>query len=118
MDVKSAFLNGIVHEKLHVEQAKRFIDVDRPDHVTKDEDGKSIDIRSSRSLSGSLVYLTASRPDISHSIGVCARYQADPKKNHLNLLKRKLKYIQVTFNHGLLYTFDTNSSLVGYCDAD
>ncbi|GAA0165518.1 transmembrane signal receptor [Lithospermum erythrorhizon] len=67
---------------------------------------------------GSLLYLTASRSEIAHSVGVCARYHAAPKEHHLNLVKRIIKYIQGTLNHGLLYTFDTNSSFVGYYDVD
>ncbi|GAA0175306.1 hypothetical protein LIER_28500 [Lithospermum erythrorhizon] len=86
--------------------------------VTKNEDGKSVDISIYRSMIGSLIHLITSRPDIAHYVGVYERYQVDPKESHLNLVKRILMYIQGTFNHGLLYTFDTNSSLVGYCDAD
>ncbi|GAA0186984.1 transmembrane signal receptor [Lithospermum erythrorhizon] len=62
--------------------------------VTKDEDGKAVDVRLYRSMIGSLLYLTASRPDIAHSVGVCARYQANPKESHLNIVKRILKYVQ------------------------
>ena len=36
--------------------------------------GKSVDSSLYRSMIGSLFYLTVSRPDISYSIGVCARY--------------------------------------------
>jgi hypothetical protein len=86
--------------------------------VAKDEEGKEVDISIYRSMIGSLLYLTASHPDIAHAVGVCARYQANPKESHLNLVKRILKYIHGTYDQGLLYTFDTNSSLVGYCDAD
>ncbi|GAA0161781.1 transmembrane signal receptor [Lithospermum erythrorhizon] len=86
--------------------------------ITKDEDGKAVDVSLYRIMIGRLLYLTASRPDIAHSVGVCARYQANPKESHLNLVKRILKYVQGTYNHELLYTFDTNTPLVGYCDAD
>ncbi|KAL6334010.1 hypothetical protein AAG906_000061 [Vitis piasezkii] len=41
-----------------------------------------------RSMIGSLLYLTASKPDIAFSIGVCAKYQACPKESHLIALKR------------------------------
>ncbi|GAA0153469.1 hypothetical protein LIER_37683 [Lithospermum erythrorhizon] len=86
--------------------------------ITKDEGGKYVDISAYRSMIESLLYLTTSRADIAHSVGFCGRYQADPKESHLNLVKRILKYIQGTFNHDLLYTFDSNNSLVGYCDVD
>ncbi|KAF7148812.1 hypothetical protein RHSIM_Rhsim03G0246900 [Rhododendron simsii] len=42
----------------------------------------------------SLLYLTASRPDIAFSVGVCARYQASPKESHLSAVKRIIKYFQ------------------------
>lgn len=67
---------------------------------------------------GSLLYLTASRPDITFAVGACARYQAAPKTSHLLQVKRIIKYINGTCDYGILYTNDTNSSLVGYCDAD
>ena len=41
--------------------------------------GKSVNSSLYRSMIGSLLYLTASRPDINYSVGVCARYQANPK---------------------------------------
>ncbi|GAA0153036.1 hypothetical protein LIER_43205 [Lithospermum erythrorhizon] len=46
--------------------------------VTKDENEKSVEVSGYKSMIGSLLYLTESRPDIAHSVGVCARYQADP----------------------------------------
>lgn len=67
---------------------------------------------------GSLLYLTASRPDLSYSVGVCARYQASPRESHMNALKRIIKYVKGTVNLGMFYTKDTNTSLAGFCDAD
>ncbi|GAA0170846.1 hypothetical protein LIER_25021 [Lithospermum erythrorhizon] len=67
---------------------------------------------------GSLLYLTASRPDIAYSIGVCARFQVYPKESHLNHVKRIIKYVNGIVEYGLLYTFDMNSTLVGFCNAD
>ena len=45
--------------------------------------GKSVNSSLYRNMIGSLLYLTASRPDISYSVGVCARYQANPKESHM-----------------------------------
>ena len=67
---------------------------------------------------GSLLYLTASRPDITYAVGVCARYQANPKISHLNQVKRILKYVNGTSNYGIMYCHCSDSMLVGYCDAD
>ena len=54
--------------------------------LTADENGKDVDIRMYRGMIGSLLYLTASRPDIMYSVCVCARFQAKPKDSHLKML--------------------------------
>ena len=71
-----------------------------------------------RSIIGSLLYLTASRPDIAFSVGVCARYQAAPKESHLTAVKRIITYVNGTPDYGLWYSNDSNACLVGYLDAD
>ncbi|KAL2466263.1 cysteine-rich RLK (RECEPTOR-like protein kinase) 8 [Abeliophyllum distichum] len=86
--------------------------------ISRDDQGKEVDSNFYRSMIGSLLYLTASRPDISFSVGVCARYQSKPKESHLMAVKRIIRYINCTSNFGLWYTNDTNSHLAGYIDAD
>ncbi|KAK2428718.1 putative mitochondrial protein [Trifolium repens] len=91
-----------------------------PTHLklTKDEKGISVDQSLYRSMIGSLLYLTASRPDITYAVEVCARYQADPKVSHLTQVKRILKYVNGTSDYGIMYSHCENSTLYGYCDAD
>ncbi|KAL0559406.1 hypothetical protein IC582_004015 [Cucumis melo] len=48
----------------------------------------------------------------------CVRYQADPRITHLEVVKRILKYVHGTSDYGMMYSYDTTSTLVGYCDAD
>jgi hypothetical protein len=86
--------------------------------LSKDASGKSVEQTLYRGMIGSLLYLTASRPDISFSVGVCARYQSDPKESHLSSVKRIIRYVNGTSNYGIWYSFDTNASLVGFSDAD
>ncbi|CAM8978405.1 unnamed protein product [Rhodiola kirilowii] len=86
--------------------------------ITKTEAGTSVDQTLNRSMIGSLLYLTACRPDIAQAVGVCARYQVNPKESHLMNVKRIIKYVCGKTDYGLWYTKDTNSCLVGYCDAD
>ena len=86
--------------------------------LTVDLLGKSIDPSLYRSMIGSLLYLTVSRPDISYSVGVCARYQANPKESHMSTLKRIIKYVKTTTDFGVWYSKDTNDVSVGYSDAD
>ncbi|GKC45950.1 putative ribonuclease H-like domain-containing protein, partial [Tanacetum coccineum] len=58
--------------------------------LTKDEDGKDVDIHLFRSMIGSLMYLTSSRPDITFSVCACLRFQVQPKVSHLNAVKKDL----------------------------
>ncbi|KAI5347400.1 hypothetical protein L3X38_015279 [Prunus dulcis] len=88
-------------------------------HVNfRDLHGKSVDQTLYRSMIGSLLHLIASRPDISYSVGVCARFQSDPKESHLFAVKRIIKYVSGTVEFRLWYTYDTCVNLVGYSDAD
>ena len=63
-------------------------------HLDLDESGKSVDQTLHRSMNGSLLYLTASRPDIMFSVYMCARFQANPKEAHFSAIKRILRYLK------------------------
>ncbi|CAN1247749.1 Retrovirus-related Pol polyprotein from transposon RE1, partial [Linum perenne] len=67
---------------------------------------------------GSLLYLTASHPDISFSVGICARFQCTPKNSHLIAVKRIFRYLSGTINFGLWYSSNSICSLSGYSDSD
>ncbi|XP_050895959.1 uncharacterized mitochondrial protein AtMg00810-like [Lathyrus oleraceus] len=90
-----------------------------PTHLklTKDEKGVNMDQSLYKSLIGSLLYLTARRPNIAFAVGTCARYQSEPKMHHITQVKRILKYINGTSDYGMLYSHNANSLLTGYCDA-
>ncbi|XP_050895327.1 secreted RxLR effector protein 161-like [Lathyrus oleraceus] len=91
-----------------------------PTHLklSKDEKGVNMDQSLYKSMIGSLLYLTTSRPGITFDVGVCARYQVEPKVSHINQEKRILKCINSTSDYGMLYSHGSNSILVGYCNAD
>ncbi|XP_073056985.1 secreted RxLR effector protein 161-like [Primulina eburnea] len=86
--------------------------------LSKDDVAAGVDNTQYRSIIGSLLYLSASRPDIMFSVCLYARYQADPKVTHLKAVKRILRYISGTVDLGLWYTKETNTNLVGFSDAD
>ncbi|KAL5578540.1 hypothetical protein UlMin_020239 [Ulmus minor] len=67
---------------------------------------------------GRLLYLTASHPDLCYSVGVCARFQANPKESHLQAVKRIIRYVNGTLDYSLWYYMNTTTNLVGYSDAD
>ncbi|XP_019244462.1 PREDICTED: uncharacterized protein LOC109224331, partial [Nicotiana attenuata] len=83
-----------------------------------DEPGSSVDQKLYRGMIGSLLYLTASRPDIVFSVGLCARFQANPKESHLTAIKRILRYLKGTTELCLWYPKGSNFDLVGYADAN
>ncbi|KAK9035730.1 hypothetical protein V6N11_077761 [Hibiscus sabdariffa] len=86
--------------------------------LDKDEKGKCVDSKLYRSMIGSLLYLTASRPDIMFSVCLCARFQANPKESHLKAIKRIFRYLQDTPSLGLWYARDSTFDLHAYSDAD
>ncbi|XP_073049031.1 secreted RxLR effector protein 161-like [Primulina eburnea] len=86
--------------------------------LSKDVAAEDVDNTLYRSIIGSLLYLTVSRPDLMFSVCLCARYQSNPKISHLKAVKRILRYVAGTINLGLWYTHETNSNLVGFSDAD
>ena len=69
--------------------------------LDKDEEGHSIDQKLYRGMIKTLLYLTASRPDIQFSICICARFQANPKESHILAVKRIIRYLKGTSNLGL-----------------
>ncbi|GJZ25826.1 hypothetical protein Tco_0570079 [Tanacetum coccineum] len=100
------------------------VDTPMVDRLKLDEDplGTLVDQTRFRSMVGSLMYLTASRPDLVFVVCMCARYQASPTKKHLEALKRVFRYLRGTIswgiNWGLWYPKDAAMALTGYVDAD
>ncbi|GJS49876.1 retrovirus-related pol polyprotein from transposon TNT 1-94 [Tanacetum coccineum] len=86
--------------------------------LDEDPQGKAIDLTHYRGMVGTLMYLTASRPDLTFTVCMCARYQAKPTKKHLHAVKRILKYLRGTINRGLWYLKDSSITLTAYADAD
>nr|GEY94423.1 hypothetical protein [Tanacetum cinerariifolium] len=86
--------------------------------VSQSPGGIPVDQTHFRNMVGSLMYLTASRPDLVFDVCMCARYQAKPTKKHLEALKWVFRYLKGTINWGLWYPKDTAMALTAYADAD
>ncbi|GJR69362.1 hypothetical protein Tco_0015427 [Tanacetum coccineum] len=82
--------------------------------LMKDEECESVDSTKYRGMIGSLLYLTASRPDIMFSVCLCARFH----EAHLEAVKRIFRYIKGTTHLGLWYPKGTSIEIVVYADSD
>ncbi|GJZ84386.1 retrovirus-related pol polyprotein from transposon TNT 1-94 [Tanacetum coccineum] len=86
--------------------------------LTKDKECESVDSTKYRGMIGSLLYLTASWPDIMFSICLCALFQEAPKTSHLEAVKLIFRYIKGTTHLGLWYPKGTGIETVVYADSD
>ncbi|GJZ78613.1 hypothetical protein Tco_0643450 [Tanacetum coccineum] len=86
--------------------------------LDEDLQGKQVDATLYRGKIGSLMYLTASRPDLNYAVCLCARHQAKPNEKNLQAVKRIFRYLNGTITMGLWYSKDTDMSLTAYADAD
>ncbi|GJU52315.1 uncharacterized mitochondrial protein-like protein [Tanacetum coccineum] len=75
---------------IEVKTASTLIETQKP--LLKDEDGEEVDVYIYRSMIGSLMYLTSSRPDIMFLVCACARYQVNSMVSHLHAVKRIFRY--------------------------
>ncbi|KAC9222872.1 hypothetical protein E3N88_46171 [Mikania micrantha] len=117
-----------IHQTKYIQDVlKRFSMLDckpistpiQPNHgIEPDIKGELIDATLYRGMIGSLMYLTASRPDIVFATSICARYQSKPKVSHLIAVKRILRYLKGTPDTGLWYPKDDNYSFHAYSDSD
>nr|GEV23398.1 uncharacterized mitochondrial protein AtMg00810-like [Tanacetum cinerariifolium] len=102
IDVKSSFLYDTIDEEVY----------------GKDGTGKDVDLHLYRSMIRSLMYLTASRPDIMFVVCACARHQVTPKECHLHAVKRIFRYLKGHHKLGLWYPKESPFDLVAYSDSN
>ncbi|GJT71556.1 putative ribonuclease H-like domain-containing protein [Tanacetum coccineum] len=101
---------------LSIRTATTPIESNKP--LVKDEDGVDVDVHVYRSMIGSLMYLTASRPNIMFAVCACARFQVTPKASHLNAVKRIFRYLKHQPKLGLWYPRDSPFELEAFSDSD
>ncbi|GJW32903.1 putative ribonuclease H-like domain-containing protein [Tanacetum coccineum] len=99
-----------------VKSASTPVDLEKP--LVKDGDANDVDVHLYRSMIGSLMYLTTSRPDIMFAVCACARFQVTLKTSHLLAVKRIFRYLKGKPTLGLWYSRDSPFELVAYTDSD
>ncbi|GJV54468.1 retrovirus-related pol polyprotein from transposon TNT 1-94 [Tanacetum coccineum] len=92
--------------------------MDTEKSLLKDSDGDDVDVHLYRSMIGSLMYLTSSRPDIMFAVCACAKFQVIPKVSHLHVVKRIFRYLKGQPKLGLWYPRDSPFDFVAYSDSD
>nr|GEW93212.1 hypothetical protein [Tanacetum cinerariifolium] len=88
MNVKSAFLYGKIEE----ETASTPMEPNKA--LVKDAETEDVDVHLYRSMIGSLMYLTAFRPNITFAVCACTRFQVTPNTSHLYDVKRIFRYLK------------------------
>ena len=86
--------------------------------LSKDDESKEVDQNLYRSMIGSLLYVTTSRLDVMHAVGLVARFQENPKETHALAIKRIFRYLKGTTTFDLWYPKGNELTLVAYTDAD
>eukprot|EP00253_Pinus_taeda_P033014 PITA_33014 len=86
--------------------------------LSKEDNNKDFDPSLYKSIVGSLMYLTETKPDIMHDISLISRFMERPKEAHWKASKRILQYVKGTKRFGILYTVSECSNLIGYIDSD
>nr|GEX63981.1 uncharacterized mitochondrial protein AtMg00810-like [Tanacetum cinerariifolium] len=99
-----------------VKTASTPIESNKP--LIKDEEAEDVDAHLYKSMIGSLIYLIASRPNITLSVCACARFQVTPKTLHLHAVKRIFRYLKGQPKLGLWYPRDSPFDLEAYFDSD
>ncbi|GJZ94173.1 putative ribonuclease H-like domain-containing protein, partial [Tanacetum coccineum] len=98
-----------------VKTASTPIETQKP--LVKDEEASDVDVHLYRSMIGSLMYLTASRPDIMFAVCACSRFQVTPKTSHLSAVKRIFRYLKGKPKLGLWYPRVSSFDLEAYSDS-
>lgn len=86
--------------------------------LSKEDGDQPINEKEYRSLVGSLLYLTATRPDLMFAASLLSRFMSKPSQTHFGVAKRVLRYIKGTINHGIYFAGGVGSNLIGYSDSD
>ncbi|KAG6399857.1 hypothetical protein SASPL_141342 [Salvia splendens] len=106
-------------KKFHMENCNPvFSPMATNDKLKKDDGSEKVDAQLFRSLVGSLIYLTNTRPDIVQAVGMLSRFLNESTKLHFAAAKRIMRYLQGTKRMGIKYVKEIDLKLIGYTDSD
>nr|GEW39151.1 hypothetical protein [Tanacetum cinerariifolium] len=124
-------LEALIHEKFQMSAMRDILKkfeyskvrssntpMEKENPWVKDRTGKDVELHLYRSMIGSLMYLTTSRPNIMFAVYACARHQVTPKECHLHAVKRIFRYLKGHPKLGLWYPKESPFDLVVYSDSD
>ncbi|KAL6311202.1 hypothetical protein AAG906_000351 [Vitis piasezkii] len=124
-----AWYNGIfINQKKYTQEVLERFSMDKcnPVHnpmvpgfkLTKNGDGVRVDSTFYKKIVGSLMYLTATRPDVMFVVSLISRFMDCPTELHLQSAKRILRYLKGTIDFGVFYKKGGNEELIAYTDSD
>ncbi|GKB48228.1 ribonuclease H-like domain-containing protein [Tanacetum coccineum] len=123
----ATYKRGLATVEYALEMLKKYgldlcdpVDIPMVERLKLDDDPNEtlVDLTRYRGMVGSLMYLTASRPDLLFDVCMCARYQAKPIEKYLTVVKRVFRYLKETINMGLWYPKHTGFNLMTFVDVD
>nr|GEU33614.1 putative ribonuclease H-like domain-containing protein [Tanacetum cinerariifolium] len=133
MDVKSLQVqqrpDGIfIHQDKYVKEILNKFDLgsvrmattpyEAPKPKSKNESNNLVNVHLYRSMIGSLMYLTASRPDIMFAVSAYSRHQVTPTTSNLEAVKKIFNYLKGQPKLGLWYPKESPFVLEAYSDSD
>nr|GFB09121.1 hypothetical protein [Tanacetum cinerariifolium] len=86
--------------------------------LDKGEEEARVDATQYRRLVGRMLYLQATRPDVTYAVNVLSQFVSDPRQNHLKAGKRVLRYLKGTPGQGILLPREGPITLTAYCNSD
>lgn len=88
------------------------------DKLSKYEDGKKVDATLFKQMVESLMYMTATRPDLMYSVCLISRFMSNPVESHMHAAKRIFRYLRETTEFGIFDKRGSKNELVAYTDSD
>ena len=86
--------------------------------LSKEDESNDVYPKHYRSMIGSILYVTASRPNVKQAVRMVARFQVAQKESHVQAIKRIFRYLKGTIDLGLWYPSKDSFTLKAYLDAD